>query len=50
VLQTYALPNLFAAPLLLPDPDTLVIHIRSGDVMRTKGGVKYSQPPLAFYK
>ena len=46
----YPLPQLFFSPVVLPDPDTLVIHVRSGDVMREKPGVKYSQPPLEFYK
>ena len=44
------LPNLFVSPRLDLEPDALVIHMRSGDVMRTTRGVKYWQPPLAYYK
>ena len=44
------LPNLFVSPRVDLEPDALVIHMRSGDVMRTTRGVKYWQPPLAYYK
>lgn len=49
-LQRFVLPNLFVSPRVDLEPDALVIHMRSGDVMRTTRGVKYWQPPLAYYK
>ena len=30
--------------------NVLVIHMRSGDVMRNTRGVKYWQPPFKYYK
>lgn len=45
-LQTYALPNFFVGPKALPNPDTLVIHIRSGDIMIDGPGEKIGQPPV----
>lgn len=44
------LPHLFVSPRVNLEPNALVIHMRSGDVMRTSRGVKYWQPPLAYYK
>ena len=41
VLQEYVLPHMFVSARALPDPETVVLHVRSGDVMRTKRGVKY---------
>lgn len=49
-LQRFVLPHLFVSPRVNLEPNALVIHMRSGDVMRTSRGVKYWQPPLAYYK
>eukprot|EP00040_Diaphanoeca_grandis_P032931 m.200393 g.200393 ORF g.200393 m.200393 type:complete len:455 (+) comp32768_c0_seq1:442-1806(+) len=49
-LQRFVLPNFFVTPRRDIDPNTLVIHIRSGDILTKKRGVKYWQPPLKFYK
>ena len=50
-LQQFVLPRFMAPPMPQQDPDTLVIHIRSGDVMNSKAsGSKYWEPPLKFYK
>lgn len=50
LLQRYVLPVITAAPMPLRDPETLVIHVRSGDVMTDWPGVKFWQPGLAYYK
>eukprot|EP00041_Stephanoeca_diplocostata_P030653 m.934083 g.934083 ORF g.934083 m.934083 type:complete len:454 (-) comp23797_c0_seq2:1503-2864(-) len=50
VLQQYVLPNFMVRPRRDMGDDAVVIHIRSGDVMRNTRGVKYWQPPLKFYK
>lgn len=41
-LQKYILPNFLVQPFEMSD-NTVVIHVRSGDVMRTTGGVKYCE-------
>ena len=48
-LARYVLPNFLVRPAELAD-NVLVIHFRSGDVMRNTRGVKYWQPPLKYYK
>ena len=48
VLQQYVLPYLFVAARAFPDPETVVLHVRSGDVMRTKKGVKYVDTTFAI--
>ena len=42
----------FLAPGLVQGrsgPNTLVIHLRGGDIFRGRSALEYAQPPLAFY-
>ena len=49
ILRTYILPN-FNYNSDPYDENTLVIHIRSGDIMKEGCHSFYVQPPYAFYK
>jgi len=49
ILQKYILPNFNYTELEL-DTSTLVIHIRSGDIMKEGCHGFYVQPPYNFYK
>ena len=50
VLRSYLKPHIQITRRSV-SPGTLVVHIRSGDVMRGNGGHSgYVQPPLAFYQ
>ena len=49
ILRKYILPN-FKYDNDLLEKDTLVIHIRSGDIMKEGCHGFYVQPPFSFYK
>ena len=50
ILHTYILPYLKLVNTDNVDDDTLVIHIRSGDIFGGWTHKNYVQPPLSFYK
>lgn len=50
ILRTWIAPHFVSNSSVSVDPDTLVIHIRSGDIFNPGAHSFYVQPPFAFYK
>jgi hypothetical protein len=50
ILRTWVRPHFLVNPAPVIDDDTLVIHIRSGDIFNPGAHGFYVQPPFAFYK
>lgn len=49
-MLTLALPRLWIHPANDISRRTLVIHLRSGDILSNGAGAKWQQPPLIWYK
>lgn len=50
ILRQWVRPHFVVEPSPVIDDDTLVIHIRSGDIFNPGAHSFYVQPPFAFYK
>lgn len=46
VTATIVAPKLWVPPALFSNPSTLVVHLRSGDILSNGLGTKWPQPPL----